>query len=402
MQRRSPLPVCHHAPVDLEAFTALLRPAGQQLLTEAADGYDGANALDLSQRLRRSYDPAVVAAALTQVELRRRARAKFGAEADRLYFTSDGLEQATAPAVAAARAERARRSAPAVLDLCCGIGADLLAFRAAGLTARGVDRDPLAVAVARANGLAVGLPGDVHCADVTAVDRSGAALVFVDPARRGPAGRTFDPGAYSPPWSFVEEVLLGPAVVKVAPGIPHARVPPGVEAEWVSLDGAVKEAALWSVGNGTVRRRARLLGGAGAATLTDADAPPRVGIAPPGRFLYEPDGAVIRASLVTAVADRVSGWLLDPHLAYVSGDAPAATPCARAFEVLEVLPYREKQLRAALRARRVGTLTIKQRGIAGTPEALRSRLALRGSEAATVVLARTPRGATALLVDPLP
>lgn len=389
--------------MDLEAFSALLQPAGQRLLTEAATGYDGSNALALSRRLRRSYDAALVAAALTQIELRRRARTKFGATADRLYFTSDGLEQASHPAVAGSRADRAGGIASSVLDLCCGIGADLMAFRAAGLTARGIDRDPLAVAVAVANGAALGLPGEVRCADATTVDRSREHLTFVDPARRGAGGRTFDPAAYSPPWSFVEEVLRGPAVAKVAPGIPHALVPAGVEAEWVSVDGAVKEAALWSVGHGGVRRRATLLrsGRPETATLTDADDPGPVGVAPPGRFLYEPDGAVIRASLVTAVAASVSGWLLDPHLAYVSSDRQVATPYARAYGVSEVVPYREKHLRAALRARDVGIVTIKQRGIAGTPEALRSRLALRGSAAATVVLTRTPKGALALLVEPL-
>ena len=34
-----------------------------------------------------------------------------------------------------------------------------------------------------------------------------------------------------------------------------------------------------------------------------------------GGFLYEPDGAVIRAGLVTAVAAGVKGGLLDPHIA---------------------------------------------------------------------------------------
>ena len=36
--------------------------------------------------------------------------------------------------------------------------------------------------------------------------------------------------------------------MKVAPGIPHELVPDGVEAEWVSDHGEVKEAALWSAG----------------------------------------------------------------------------------------------------------------------------------------------------------
>ena len=95
------------------------------------------------------------------------------------------------------------------------------------------------------------------------LDRSTYDAVFLDPARRGAAGRTFDPASYAPPWTFVEEVLTGSAVVKVAPGIPHELVPADVEAEWVSLDGGLKEAALWSVGVNRVRRRATVLGSRG-------------------------------------------------------------------------------------------------------------------------------------------
>ena len=43
---------------------------------------------------------------------------------------------------------------------------------------------------------------------------------------------------------------------KVAPGIPHEAVPAGAEAEWVSVGGEVKEAALWFGPLATATRRA--------------------------------------------------------------------------------------------------------------------------------------------------
>ncbi|MGH3507247.1 MAG: THUMP-like domain-containing protein, partial [Nocardioidaceae bacterium] len=92
---------------------------------------------------------------------------------------------------------------------------------------------------------------------------------------------------------------------------------------------------------------------------------------------------------------------LDPHLAYVSGDAGRDLPYARCYEVREVLPYKEKHLRAALRAHDVGPLTIKKRGVDVSPEVLRKRLGLRGDRPATLILSRTPGSAVALLVDPL-
>ena len=180
-------------------------------------------------------------------------------------------------------------------------------------------------------------------------------------------------------------------------------VPAGVEAEWVSLDGRLREAALWSGRLARSRRRASVLTGTGGeAVLTDEDDAGQSAVRPVGRYVYEPDDAVIRAHLVTAVTAACHGWLLDPHLGYVSSDTLLSLPYARGYEVLDVLPYREKQLRAALRARDVGAVTIKKRGVAVTPEALRRRLALTGSAHATVILTRTPRSAVALLVEPHP
>ena len=390
--------------MDLDAFRWLLTPEGQSLLGRAARMYDGPGASDLvrtTTALRREATPEHAAAALTQVELRTRARAKFGDLADRMYFTPEGLEQATRFRVAEHRAARlAAAASSSVLDLGCGIGGDLVAFARAGLTAAGVDQDPLRVEVARANLDALGLGGAVQVADGTALDLAGFGVVFADPARRTARGRVFDVNAYSPPWPFVLSLLQRASCVKVAPGIPHDLVPDGVEAEWVSDEGEVKEAALWSPTLATARRRATVIRSAGLATLTDEDDPGEQSLRGVQGYLYEPDGAVIRAGLVTAVAAGVNGGLLDEHIAYVTSDQPFSTPFARSYQVLEALPYKEKALRAALRARNIGRLTIKKRGVNVVPDELRKRLALKGDGEATVVLTRVAGRGTALLVRP--
>ncbi len=386
-------------------FRQLREPAGAALLDRLA-GFgplDDAAALRVGTALRREHPGELVAAAITLVRLRERGRAKFGAAADTMWFTPDGLEQATHPVVAAHRARRMAGvlgTGASVVDLCCGIGADLVALTAAGLTAVGVDLDPLTAEVAAANATA-----PVECADATVRDLPEAG-VFLDPARRGTRGRVFDPAAYRPPWTFLAHLLgdHGAAAAKVAPGIPHDLVPPGVETEWVSLSGEVKEAALWAGAFAAgVRRRATLL--PSGATLCAAgpdrdDASPPVG--PVGRWLYEPDGAVIRSHLVDQVVAAVDGRLLDSTIAYVTGDSPVLTPFARVFEVTDVLPFNPTRLRALLRERGVGTLTVKKRGSAIDPERLRKDL-LRGGHgnaAATVVVTRVAGVATALLVTP--
>jgi SAM-dependent methyltransferase len=392
------------ARVDLEAFRWLLTEPGRQLLTRATHVYvdHGGDPVRTATALRAdaTVTPEHAAAALTQVDLRARAVPKLGEDATRMYFTPDGLEQATRARVAAHRAARVALAGPSsVLDLGCGIGGDLVAMARAGLTVAGVDRDVLRVEVARANLAALSLGGAVQVAEAQDVDVSPFGVVFADPARRTARGRVFDVEGWSPSWDFVTGLLARPSVVKVAPGIPHQQLPVDVEAEWVSDDGEVKEAALWSPQLASARRRATVIRGGGLASLTDED-DPGAEVRPVGRCLYEPDGAVIRAGLVTAVAAGVDGGLVDEHIAYVTSDEAFRTPFARSYEVLEELPYKEKHLKAALRARGVGRLTIKKRGVDVVPDDLRKRLSLHGEQDATIVLTRVSGKGTCLLVRP--
>jgi hypothetical protein len=399
--------------MDLATFERLRSPAGRQVLARAVELYgEGADPVRAGAALRRDTDADLAAAAMGQAALRLAARAKLGDDAAVLFFTPDALEQCTRAEVAAHRAARASFAAPSsVVDLGCGIGGDLIALaRRATATetpVAGVELDPVRAAMAEANLEALGLPGAVLTGDATELDLSPFGLVVADPARRSGRGRTFDPDAYVPPWSWVESLLTRPSVVKVAPGIPHDRLPEGVEAEWVSFRGEVKEAALWSSHLATTSRRATVIQRSGLATLTAEDdpGPAAVGTGPVSAYLFEPDGAVIRAGLVTAVAARLGGTLLDPQIAYVTapaGPASAGTPYAVGYEVLEELPFAEKKLRAALRERRIGRLTIKKRGVGIVPEQLRKRLALSGDEEAAIVITRVAGRATVLSVRPLP
>jgi SAM-dependent methyltransferase len=393
--------------VEVAQIAHLQTDEGRRLLAETSAALATADEIAASERLRRRGHKADdIAAAMTQVRLRERAAAKLGEAAALLMFTPDGLEQATHAVVARMRAERladaGRRS---VIDLGCGIGSDLVSFARAGLRVTGVERDPVVAAVARANLAALGLDGVVEVADAVGYPTDGHDTAFVDPARRDSTGRVFDPDRYSPPWPYVDALIRGGAVAKVAPGIPHELVPDGAEAEWVSVAGQLREATLWPAELAGCARRATVVGSDGRPARLAGDAEPdsetEVETADVGGYLHEPDDAVVRAHLVAEFAATVDGWLIDPHLAYVSANEPRATPLGRSYRVIEALPYREKALRAALRARDIGALQIKKRGIAITPEELRARLRLRGAASATLVLTRTPHGARALLVEPL-
>ncbi|WP_435857048.1 THUMP-like domain-containing protein [Streptomyces mobaraensis] len=390
------------APTAVDTFAALLTDEGRRLLEELRD-HDPARELAVATRLRRDHPAELVSAALGQARLRQRAVAKFGTEdAYRMYFTPNGVEQATRASVAAYRARRfAGLGVRRLADLCCGIGGDAIALARAGVSVLAVDRDPLTCAVARANAAALDLSDliEVRCADVTEVGVSGYDAVFVDPARRGGRGRIFDPEAYSPPLSWaVEAARTAPhAALKIAPGVPHEAIPEDAEAEWISDGGDVKEAVLW-FGTTPGARRATLL--PAGTTLTGTGLPDPA-VRPVGRYLYEPDGAVIRAHLVADVAAEVSGGLIDETIAYVTSDELHPTPYASAYEITDVLPFNLKKLKALVRERGIGVAVIKKRGSAVEPEELRKKLKLEGVNSCVIVLTRVAGAPTMLLGQPV-
>jgi SAM-dependent methyltransferase len=418
--------------MDLADFELLLTNPGQELLTRLTGGYEESIALSLSAKLRMEFPPDLVATALTQARLRTRATTKFGDRANRMYFTTAGYEQATRTSVANLRAQRYKDAAVSrVADLCCGIGGDALAFAEAGIEVLAVDRDPVTCAVLKANARAFGLADliEVRCEDVEAANLSSCDAVFLDPARRTARGRTFDPEAYSPPWSFavaLAERGKRATGFKVAPGLPHDLIPPGAQAEWVSDGGEVKEAGIYfgalaqaastpaltsasafsptrtSATFGSPPRQATLL--PGGHRLESADVPdPTPG--PVGKYLYEPDGAVIRAHLLGELAELLEAHTIDPTIAYLTSDraavGPTRSPFATGYEITDVLPFNVKRLRALVAERGYGTLTVKKRGADIDPAVLRKQLRPSGPNSAVLIVTRVADAHTAILAQQL-
>ena len=332
------------------------------------------------------------AALVETVRLRRRAAAKFtGADVSDWLFTDEALQQATTSVVARHRAQRL--AGQQVHDATCSVGTELAALRGAASCVLGSDLDPVRLAMARHN-----LGPEVPLCRADALHPiSRDTVVLLDPARRSGGRRRFDPQAYTPPLDALAEVYRGRAtVVKCAPGIDFdavRRLGFDGEIEVVSAGGAVREACLWAppLAHPGVRRRASVLGRGGAPDeeLTDAD-PDDCGSGAPGRFIVDPDGAVVRAGLVRHYAARHGLWQLDPDIAYLTGDRlPAGV---RGFAIIEALPMREKILRQALSALDCGSLEILVRGVDVDPDALRKRLRPTGRTPLAVVVMRIGAG----------
>ncbi|NUU07053.1 SAM-dependent methyltransferase [Leifsonia sp. C5G2] len=390
-------------------LVALLSPEGLRLLDSLPPYRSERDVLHLVADLRKQgHSPALVAAVLTQSKLRRKAQAKFGDFASQMLFTEAGLEQATRLPVAARHAGRFRAAGlRSVADLGCGIGGDALALAALELDVTAVDADEVTAAIASFN-LAPFPTAVVEQKRAEDVDLRGIDGVFLDPARRT-AGHTqterlTDPDDYTPSLGFAYELATGRSVgLKLGPGFDRDLIPSTAEAQWVSVDGQVVELGLWfgALARPGIHRAALVLRGDRADELTaDADSED-VEAGPLGEYLYEPDGAVIRARLIGDLARSIDGRMLSEQIAYITADAPVATPFAAGFRILETLPYAEKDLRKALRQRGIGTLEIKKRGVDVDPAALRRRLSLNGDRPATLILTRVAGRHTALLAERL-
>ena len=317
--------------------------------------------------------------------LRRKAAAKL-AHPEGWLFTDEALQQATATPVAE---HRARRLAGAVVhDVTCSIGAELAALRDSAALVVGSDVDPVRLAMARNN-----IPGVLLCRADALRPVTRDTVVVADPARRTAGRRRFDPRDYVPALDGLFVVYANrDMVVKCAPGVDFdqlRRIGFSGEIEVTSLSGVVREACLWSEGLATpaVTRRATVLDR--GEQLTDAD-PDDCASGPAGRWIVDPDGAIVRAGLVRHYAARHGLWQLDPDIAYLTGDD--LPPGVRGFEVIEQLDFRERMLRQALSAHDTGALEILVRGVGVDPDALRARLRLRGSQRLALVITRIGSG----------
>lgn len=377
-------------PDDL-AFLVAHEPLLQRL---SAEDLSDANTLTLLTQLRKDYTASQASAALTMARLRLKAVEKFGADAARMFFTDAALQQASDPSIRRYRAQSIA-TAGDVLDLCCGIGADALAFAAAGMqSVVGLDIDPLRVAMAQQNARVLGLHNiRFDVVDVTtdnAYRRFNAwDTVFFDPARRDAAGkRIFSVTDYIPPLATINQYTARQKWVKLSPGVDLSQLDDyPAYVEFISVNGELKEALL-RFHDGDSRDS--------LATLITNDhiyhwrreTVPDVPIAAPRRWLVEPDPALIRAGLVQDAAAAFDGALLDETIAYFTTDHQPDSPWLRAWQILDWMPFNLKKVRAYLRSHHVGRLTVKKRGSPLTPEEFISRMKLKGTESRTVVLTR--------------
>lgn len=357
--------------MDISRARYLASEQARDALNELPAEFGRLDPVRLAARLRESCPPDAAAALGEQVGLRQLARERYGELPLRLY-TREGLEMMTHPLVARRRAARLAALGLPVADLGCGLGGDSRALLDAGVETVGLEKDPGTAVLAGAN-----LDGRVLRGDAARPPLDLQPLaVFMDPSRREGGRRQVGPGAVSsPPWPVTLALAQGAraGVIKTAPGVDHALVPPGAELEFVQLGRTLREAAVWLGGNATSGLRRAVLLPAGVeldSTMAEAPAETTGG----GAFIVDPSPCVTRAGLVRQLAAQLGGRLLDPRVAYLAAEDPSPHPMAANFEVLERVRFSVSRLRDLLRSRSWRPEEVRRRAFPVEPDELRRLL----------------------------
>lgn len=370
----------------------------------------GGSSVGAVRELKRSHSDARVHLLLEQVELRRRATAKFP-QADRMFFLPQPLQQATDLYVARYKAARFPAARP-VADLCCGIGGDSIALAERG-PVTGIDLEPATVLLAEANLRTLAGDGEdaseavFRAEDVAQVSVASFSAWHLDPDRRASGRRTTQLIHYSPGPETIDRLLAEcpHGAIKLAPAtIAPESWAQQAELEWIGRDRQCRQQVAWfgDLAQAAGARRATVVeapsdGVPRAATFSGSPGahPPLVGQA--GRYVFEPDAAVLAADLGGALAEHHGLAALHWDVPYFTSDATVDDLLMASFEVADVLPFDRKRLRRLFRERGVGRLEIKTRGVKESPEQIRRDLRLQGSEEAVLFLARLGRRVTAMV-----
>lgn len=393
--------------MELAELDALLTPEAMRLIDELDPVETASDVARTVSRLRAAgHGPELVSAVVGQVRLRQRAAQKFGEFASRMLFTRAGLEQATRMSVSAHHAGRfARAGLTGVADLGSGIGGDSLALAALGIRVLAIEADDVTAALAAYNLAAFRDQVEVRQGLAEEADITGVQGAWLDPARRTKGHtetRRISVADYSPSltWAFALARTM-PTGIKLGPAFDRDEIPEEFEAQWISVDGSTVELVLWSgpLARDGVGRAALVIRGDSAHEITaphDAVDEPLRAL---GRYLYEPEGAVIRARLIGEVARALQAGPMSDGIAYLTGDDDRTSPFAARFRVRETFPADPKTLAREMHARGIGTLEIKKRGVDIDPAEFRKKLKLRGSGSATLFITRAGDKRVAVLAD---
>lgn len=348
--------------------------------------------VELAFRSRSLSNSIPVRACIEQIVCRRKSERKlpFLCRTDFL-FDATALEQCSGQQTAQYKASCL--SGTSAIDLAAGLGIDTIFLSRSFSQVHACEANPLLAELLVHNLKALGIENvQVHQGDGLAVlaqfPDDTFDWIYADPSRRDANRRYVDLRDASPSLPEAEEVLLNKAArvcIKASPAYDLTAACKVfsnlVRAEAVSVDGECKELLLFlerlSSDPVPVRRKATVLSGdSGRITVADSDgSEDRSEVSgrypAPNQVLLEPDAAIVKIGLTGELGRRYGATRLSDHIDFlIASTRPEEFP-GRAFEVIAVLRWNRKRVKAYLQDQGITAASVTRRDFPLSPEQFR-------------------------------
>jgi len=319
-------------------------------------------------KLRKNWSAEEVRVAIELTRARASAIGRLE-NAETLVSDLEGVQQSSSSRVAKWKAKRFEHASH-VVDLCCGVGGDLLYLPKGAI---GIDIDPLRCWMAKEN-----TRKKIICEDVRTYSGLENSLILLDPSRRDQNGRRLGLDEMQPNISIVQEICekVRGGCVKLSPAIDLEDVESigeQREVEYVEDRGKVTQGIVWfnSLANASVEVTATSL--SHGKTISGVAQTPRVSDEI-GSWVHEPNPAVERAKLHGSLSHALALWEPAFGLGLLCSHEPIDSPWFTSFEVLATTTLRTEKVSEALKKYNGGEVEVKTRGGEVDPNVWQNKL----------------------------
>lgn len=316
---------------------------------------------------------------LTQIRIQDSLKGKID-KADNYIFTEKSAQQCSSSSLAEYHSSRLHNYG-AIADLCCGAGMDLIKIAVGKRKVWAVDLDEEVLKIAQFNSKTAGIDRIKFVRGKAEDFMEEVDAVFIDPDRRAGNKRFIDIEDYAPSFTQILEMQkrFTNILCKFSPALKYKSLKLNIPYSWefVSQKRSLKEALLSLGGLASPENYT-------AAVMVDQNArisssePVKTEIAAIGKYLFEPDPAVIRGGLVQQLAYKLNLCRIDPKLALLTGDKTLNNPWIISYKVIDIQKYNIKEIKSYLRKHEIGDLIIKTRGFPERVETFRKKFKLTG------------------------
>jgi hypothetical protein len=329
------------------------------------------------KQLAKKYGEEEARWALWQIELRQRAKKKFGEIANEMLFEREALEQATQARVAQYHASRFPSDA-LVVDLTAGIGGDAY-WLSQNCRVLGFELNEERADYARHNTSLSVRSVEIRVEDgLKWIGAHQTQYCWADPDRRSVTGkRLISPEDYQPNPTLLAEELRECKVagIKLSPMLPDDYLRSlGGRVEFVSFGGECCEAVVWLGRDVEPGWGATLLTSSGEDFHSQNEVEEIA--ESPLAYLHDFDPAMVRAHAMGTLMPDASA--LGDSPGYLTSDTHTHSHGYRTYEVLHFGSADSKKLKEVLRKNHWRVFEVKQRGAALDPSRVMKDLKTEG------------------------